>query len=297
MKKVLSSKLKNLFGFALVILVIPSFAATQENPEAFTKIAEKGYYPAWTPDGSAIVYGSMGREVYNVWVVTLRDRTTRKLTEKGGFHPAVSPDGAFITYDNRGAFGRIFKIPVGGGDPVRITPENMTGNFSCWSPDGTSLLFTSGGDIWGVPAEGGEAVSVVARDAFDTRPAISPDGDKIAFDSAEGGQRNNFDVWIFDTVKKTYARLTDDSGKDIQAHWSPDGTMIAYTSEKSGNKDIWVVRVADKAAVQVTRYEGIDVWPRWSPDGKKIAFGSDRGGSTDIWVVDLERWLGKKFFD
>jgi TolB protein len=264
-------------------------AVGAEDPEAFTRIAENGYCAAWSPDGSRIVYGSMGNEEYQIWSVRLVDKKTQQLTTTGAFHPAFSPDGKYVTYDDRGARGRIYRMAVAGGVSTRLTPVSMEGNFSNWSPDGSTIVFSSGGDIWSMPSDGGEASVIISRREQATRPVFSPDGKKIAFDSADAERRGDRDIWVYDMVEETYSRLTNDPGKDIQPHWSPDGTMIAYMSEKSGNRDIWIMRADGSAQVQVTFNEGMDVWPRWAPGGRRLAFGSDRAGSTDIWVVDLER--------
>lgn len=289
------TRISLLAGSVVVAALFQAPVLGEETPEAFTKVAENGYCPSWSPDGSQIVYGSMGTEAYEVWAVRLADGETRQLTAGGGFHPAVSPDGKHVTYDDRGARGRIYSMSITGGEPVRLTPESMGGNFSGHSPDGATIIFTAGGDIWSMPSEGGEASKVLSRDVHETRPVYAPDGKRIAFDSADVERSDNRDIWVYDTVEKIFSRLTNDPGKEIQPHWSPDGSMIAYMSEKSGNRDVWIMKADGSAAVQVTFHEGVDVWPRWAPDGKRLAFGSDRSGSTDIWVVDLEKELGRDF--
>lgn len=279
------------FVFALVAALFISHASAQENPDAFAKIAEKGYCPFWTPDGSSIVFGSTGREANNVWSVSLSDKVATRLTEGGGYHPTVSPDGKYVSYDDRGAYGRIFKMPTGGGDPVMVTPNSVEGNFSYWSPDGSAIVFNSRGDIWRVSSEGSDLARVTSMESDVRRPAFSPDGRKIAFDAADKDASGNRDIWVFDAASSTYTRLTETRGMDVQPHWSPDGTRLAFMSERNGNRDVWIMKADGSEAVQVTFDRGMDVWPRWSPDGKKLAFGSDRSGSMDIWIVDLEKQL------
>ncbi len=284
-----------LAGSVAVAVLLQASVLAEETPEAFRKIAANGYCPSWSPDGSRIVYGSTGDDAYEVWIVRLADGETTRLTTGGGFHPAVSPDGKHVTFDDRGAHGRIHRMTITGGEPVRLTPQSMEGNFSNHSPDGATIIFEAGGDIWSMPSEGGEASRVISREVHETRPVYSPDGKKIAFDAADGGRSGNRDIWVYDTVGKSFSRLTNDPGKEIQPHWSPDGTMIAYMAERSGNREIWIMKADGSAAVQVTFQKGSDVWPRWAPDGRRLAFGSDRSGSMDIWIVDLEKQLGKGF--
>ena len=66
---------------------------------------------------------------------------------------------------------------------------------------------------------------------------------------------------------------------------SPDGGLIAYFSDESGNPDIWIVDVRGGNAVRLTDDPAPDRDPAWFPDGGAIAFVSERGGQTAIWKV------------
>jgi serine/threonine protein kinase len=81
-------------------------------------------------------------------------------------------------------------------------------------------------------------------------------------------------------------RLTTDPGLTTEPSLSPDGKMIAYASDRSGenNLDIWVQQLAGGEPHQVTRNPSDDHEPVFSPDGSKIAFRSERDGG-GIYVV------------
>lgn len=71
-------------------------------------------------------------------------------------------------------------------------------------------------------------------------------------------------------------QITTHPGLDLCAAWSPDGSQIAFSSDRSGNRDIWVIASAGGVATQITTHVADDTSPTWSPDGLQIAFGSIR---------------------
>lgn len=71
--------------------------------------------------------------------------------------------------------------------------------------------------------------------------------------------------------------------------WSPDGSTIAFNSDRDGNPDIWVIGPDGTGRKNLTAdNEGSDTYPIWSPDGKFIAFDSDRAGNSDIWIMNSD---------
>lgn len=84
---------------------------------------------------------------------------------------------------------------------------------------------------------------------------------RIAFDNHE-------DVWAIDADGTDLVRLTDSPGYDFDPSWSPDGTRIAFRSERSGEEEIWVMN-ADGSD---QRRLAAGLSPAWSPDGSKIAY-------------------------
>jgi Tol biopolymer transport system component len=86
-------------------------------------------------------------------------------------------------------------------------------------------------------------------------------------------------------VLHNHRRLTAGAGWEGQPAMSPDGTMVAYTSDAAGNPDIWVLRVDGGDPLRLTRDESVDSDPAWFPDGSAIAFVSDRDGAPAIWQI------------
>jgi serine/threonine protein kinase len=83
----------------------------------------------------------------------------------------------------------------------------------------------------------------------------------------------------------TPRQLTNAPGWERSPVLSPDGSMIAYVSDESGNPDIWVVDTDGGDPIQLTDDPAADERPAWFPDGRSLAFESNRGGGTAIWRV------------
>jgi dipeptidyl aminopeptidase/acylaminoacyl peptidase len=101
------------------------------------------------------------------------------------------------------------------------------------------------------PRSGGGSISLSGRIAFDN------------FD----------DVWTIGADGTDLTRLTHSPGPDFDPSWSPDGTRIAFRSERSGEPEIWVMN-ADGAE---QRRLAAGLSPAWSPDGSLIAFAGASG--------------------
>jgi Tol biopolymer transport system component/DNA-binding winged helix-turn-helix (wHTH) protein len=71
-------------------------------------------------------------------------------------------------------------------------------------------------------------------------------------------------------------QLTYDAGLESEPSFSPDGRMIAYSSDRSGNFDIWVQPIGQGNAVRVTASPSHDWQPDWAPDGNLLVFRSER---------------------
>ena len=99
------------------------------------------------------------------------------------------------------------------------------------SPDGGTIAFTYGGQLWKVAAAGGEAVALTTGEYYTTTPVWSPDGSRIAFASKRHG---NLDIFIMPAMGGEITRLTQNSADDRPTAFSPDGTLIYFSSSRLG---------------------------------------------------------------
>ena len=81
-------------------------------------------------------------------------------------------------------------------------------------------------------------------------------------------------------------QLTFATGLQGEPSWSPDGRMVAFSSDRSGNLDIWIQAIDGGNPVQVTNSPAHDWQPDWSPDGRRLVFRSERG-SGGLYVVPI----------
>jgi TolB protein len=70
--------------------------------------------------------------------------------------------------------------------------------------------------------------------------------------------------------------------------WSPDGSKLAFQSNRTGKFQIYVMNADGTNVVRLTNNAGVDVGPHFSPDGSKIVFSSERDGSPEIYVMNAD---------
>jgi TolB protein len=98
----------------------------------------------------------------------------------------------------------------------------------------------------------------------------------IAYQARGPGEKKWF-VHVMDSDGSNRARLTEGQAGFLAApSWSPDGSQIAFVSDREGEPDIWVMNSDGSKPVNVTQHEAKDHSPAWSPDGEWIAFASVR---------------------
>jgi Tol biopolymer transport system component len=69
---------------------------------------------------------------------------------------------------------------------------------------------------------------------------------------------------------------------------SPDGTTIAFYSNRAGSEDIWRAAASGGEPLRVTDMPGAEQFPTWSPDSRSILFRSLQGEDADIWAIDVD---------
>lgn len=127
-----------------------------------------------------------------------------------------------------------------------------------------------------------DVVAITDDEADDRWPTLTPDGSRIVYHS--GG-----DIWIMNTDGTDKQQLTTDPGGDFESAVSPDGTMIVFSSNRSGNDDVWAMDIDGSDQRNLTEHPANEAWPFFSADGSIIYFQTDRlGVSSNLMMMDTE---------
>lgn len=78
------------------------------------------------------------------------------------------------------------------------------------------------------------------------------------------------------------------NASDIHPRWSPDGSLIAFSSNRTGRYEIWTVNADGTDPRQITDGPGDKIWPVWSPDGSRILFTHSREGRSGLSLVIID---------
>ena len=211
----------------------------------------------WAADGGGLFYASERTGVSSIWFVPLDAETGHETgapvvvaspTGELLQSPTVSRDGRLLGFSSWRIGAAIVRLPI---DPLTFAPQ-------------------------GPPAR----VSHGAR--VESMPDLSPDGRQLVFVAEDGSP----DLWLMNVDGSGAHRLTQDGFEEHDPRWSPDGSRIAYVSDRLGPFEVFVADAAGGAPRRVTRAEGgRAAAPVWSPDGKRIAFLAQDVG---LFLVDAD---------
>jgi WD40-like Beta Propeller Repeat len=216
---------------------------------------------AATPEGTSHIYVTHGRHL-------------AQLTNSDGsdLAPAWSPDRRRIAFQsNRDGNWEIYVMNADGGGVRRLTDDDAEDGEPSWSPDGKRVAFVRDGRLFTIAATGGDERALGTKGEWPTwsprphsggakRIALSPNGRLVAFQCTLG---DHWHICISNSGGGTLF-LTPHSSNAFAPAWSPDGTHIAFISDRDGPDQLFVMRADGTAVVRLTGGPAEKDTPAWA---------------------------------
>jgi Tol biopolymer transport system component len=229
--------------------------------------------PAWSPDGSKIVFATSRDDPENLslYVMNADGTDQKRLVQIAGgdlMGPALSPDGTRIAfYSNVDGNFELYVSNADGTEPANISNNPANDSRPTWSPAGDKLAFVSdrnGGENLYVLDLGSSQVTRLTEGIFlDNLPKWSPDGKRILFASNRGGQKGLYTVLADGTGTPT--PVTPRPENDDSPAWAGDGAFILFSSQRTGDWELYAMRSDGTDARQLTLSKNFDRFPAWKP--------------------------------
>ncbi len=296
------------FSCVLSLLVL-SLAQVVLAQEAQRGITAEDYFafeflsdPHISPDGKLVAYivtkidRAQNRRNSAIWLAaTDGSRAPWQFTTnpQSANSPRWSPDGRTLAFlSARPEAGtqteqprpQVYLLSLDGGEARRVTNLKNGASAFQWSPDGTRLV-------------------VVSRlGPSDRRPESKERSDvrhykntSYKFNDSGWFDDRRAHLWVVEIKSGVAKQITDGNDwNDSDPQWSPDGTKIAFVSNRTGkeyeqnrNSDIWLIAAEGGMVTKLSDHTESDNSPRWSPDGKTIAFvgSTQEREHPKVWLV------------
>ena len=215
--------------------------------------------------------------------------------------------------------GRIQIINADGTGQTKLTDGGfIIDDDPVYSPDGSKIAFSrqkgSKTEVCIMNADGTNVVTVTSGDvtpeSYNRNPSWSPDGSKFVFQSNRSGS-GKAEIWMANADGSGLLRLTTNIQKgsdgqgpifslDFDPAWSPDGSKIAFVSNRDGvDTELYLMNTDGSSLVRLTDDGLDDTMPAWSPDSQRIAFTKSQGagihiinrdGTNLVSVISFSAW-------
>jgi TolB protein len=239
------------------------------------------YQPDCSSDGNWIVFSRYDHDAIELWSLDVKTGGLKQVTSGGAVNlePRFSPDGkrlAFVSTSYKGHF-HIFVADFSAGslsNVRQLTPEHISPlpryYYSkvdheispVWSRDGSEILFVSNrghihgtGGFWRIKAEpGAEAREIHYEETnWKARPDFSPDGKRMVYASYLGQQWHQ--LWLMPAQGGDAFPISYGDYDNTNPRWSPDGSKIAFISNRDGNTSLWIETIPGGAQTEIVARE------------------------------------------
>jgi Tol biopolymer transport system component len=178
--------------------------------------------------------------------------------------------------------------PVPIAEPVAFDAASFQTLFSV-SETGM-LAYSVGGSIktqlvW--IDRSGKQTGFIEQPGYYFRPALSPDEKRVAVDNVD--MQGNRDIWIIEFGRGNTTRFTFDPALELQSVWSPDGSRVAFASNRAGTLDLYQRSASGTGPEELLLQTELPKTPMdWSRDGRYLLYQvTDPKTQSDLWVLPM----------
>lgn len=259
----------------------------------------------WSPDGRLFAF-SASPAAGGPARIMLSDAVTgevRPLTAPSGsdelasasdVSPSFAPDGRTLAFSRvRSASAHdVMTIQLDGTTLSRLTSDSWGQIRGLdWTMDGDAVVYASnrGGQyrLWQVPRDGGTPVRLPLEDEWLVSPSLARHQNRLIYRTFN----DSIHLWAADlgpdgAVTGPPRPLVRSTRTENEPALAPDGTRLAFVSDRSGTMALWSADLDGGNLVRHTHWSGPrPTMPVWSADSRAIVFGADPAGQFDLYMV------------
>jgi len=286
---VVAKGLKGQGGWGSATLVKVSAASGQWEPLTALDQSrgELGHYwPQFLPDGRHVAFhvASSGPQHRGVFITALDAPHERRPLLAELTTTSFAFDHVFFV---RGS--ALLAAPF---DPQNLRtigePSQIADGVNFWADAGVGMFSTSRESVvvyaaaripntqlaW-VGRNGKTLTTIGVPQAYE-QLALSPDEKRAAVELRDADR--HYDIWLVDLARGTSTRVTFDPADDRDPVWSPDGSMLVFSSNRNGPKTLFRKDLAGEGPESPLFETKGDLYPdSWTPDGRRILYHHDPG--------------------